>query len=1098
MAGKLGYKFVNPALTGDEKTAVDSAGIPQANLPHRKVLLGLNRAGATTNSIYNIVKSMKGLEEVRAISLKDDEVDQRRAIRRKKDQAAEDRQEAPLTSQDEDKIKKDGAKEIKKDKKKTGILQKIFGPLLDVISPFIKFAAIYSTLKWFSDPKNLEKVERLVEFAGEVFKFLFQWASFGVTNLLDGLGKVFGGVNKFKEGNILGGAWDSIMGLGQLLMGLVALKGLALFLNPWKLMGGILDMLNVLGDDADSGGGDCGPDLPDGKPNKPKGRRPKGRLQKLVQRSRIALKRLRRFFRPLIRKAVAMLAGLAAKMGTKVFAVAAKIASDIGKPLVKTVTEVVTKALPEGAIDQVAKQGKNLQKGLTNLGAFASNQAGRFRNFIGDFAKGAVDKGKNMFAAAANRWKEIKSGAIELGQKAMKTAKGWGDNIVKGAVALKDKGTKAVVDNILSPLRSQADDLIKKSPILQKLMSLFKGAGKQGIGDVASAAFKKFIDFVKPIAEPLGRKLKALNLPVIDTVIEGLFALYDLKSGVPPVRVALRLGGSLAGLALGTALTGSAAFFSGGMGAFLAPVLIGVTQWGGEWLADRLADAMGIPQNNNDKKNVPGFWMGGVITDRAMIEVAEKGPEVVAPLEWFKNLINPMTSVLPGAPMLVGAMASFIDSVGQFPGVSSVKGELNTAANVFGAAGFSVPKDETIKQPTFSVPDDKASAANGMFGGIPFLESLMGMFGGGSEEPKKTEGKTDGGGTTSTSTSSSGGGDTSSSNLTLTNTDYLKLMVETMNKGGISNKNERTMFMAQVGHESGEGRYMEEIASGAAYEGRSDLGNTQPGDGKKFKGRGYIQITGRANYKRYGPMIGVPDAVENPKKLAQPQNAAKVALAYWKDRVNRGAAQKGMDGMRTVTRNINGGLNGLQDRIAKFKKYSGMQEIQKASLGGAIKLASGGIVNKRMVVIPSFSAGGAVDYDSMTTDQLKGMLDPTMPGARNPAVFAAASEARRKYRTLGRAERERRVLVATVKAMKGATPPPKITSPTSGPAPGSALRQSSAAVAKEVAIEDETPAVVPIPSLTPVPINNVQRTSAPSPVYVNVGKTGMQKRFSGY
>jgi putative chitinase len=183
-----------------------------------------------------------------------------------------------------------------------------------------------------------------------------------------------------------------------------------------------------------------------------------------------------------------------------------------------------------------------------------------------------------------------------------------------------------------------------------------------------------------------------------------------------------------------------------------------------------------------------------------------------------------------------------------------------------------------------------------------------------SDKPEETV-------TTTTTTTTTGDND---ANISLTNTDYMNLMIETMDKGGITDKNERIMFMAQVGHESGDGLYMEEIASGADYEGRSDLGNTQPGDGKRFKGRGYIQITGRANYKRYGPMIGVPDAVENPEKLAQPQNAAKVALAYWKDRVDRDAAKKGMDGMNTVTRNINGGLNGLDDRIAKFNKYSNM------------------------------------------------------------------------------------------------------------------------------------------------------------------------------
>jgi putative chitinase len=184
--------------------------------------------------------------------------------------------------------------------------------------------------------------------------------------------------------------------------------------------------------------------------------------------------------------------------------------------------------------------------------------------------------------------------------------------------------------------------------------------------------------------------------------------------------------------------------------------------------------------------------------------------------------------------------------------------------------------------------------------------------------------------------SSGGGGGGGNANISLSASGYKPLMIETMNKGGIKDKNERIMFMSQVGHESGEGKYLEEIASGSAYEGRADLGNTKPGDGKKFKGRGYIQITGRSNYAKYGPKVGVPDATERPEKLAEPQAAAKVALAYWMDRVNRSAAQKGLDGMNTVTRNINGGLNGLEDRIAKFKKYQNDTEIQKMIGGGQI------------------------------------------------------------------------------------------------------------------------------------------------------------------
>lgn len=118
-------------------------------------------------------------------------------------------------------------------------------------------------------------------------------------------------------------------------------------------------------------------------------------------------------------------------------------------------------------------------------------------------------------------------------------------------------------------------------------------------------------------------------------------------------------------------------------------------------------------------------------------------------------------------------------------------------------------------------------------------------------------------------------------------------------------------FMAQVMHESDGFRHMEEIASGKAYEGRQDLGNTQPGDGRKYKGRGPIQITGRANYRRFGRKIGI--ALErHPELAAVPSIGLHIALEFWKHRTLNKYADR--DDIMTVTRRINGGFNGLKSR----------------------------------------------------------------------------------------------------------------------------------------------------------------------------------------
>lgn len=118
-------------------------------------------------------------------------------------------------------------------------------------------------------------------------------------------------------------------------------------------------------------------------------------------------------------------------------------------------------------------------------------------------------------------------------------------------------------------------------------------------------------------------------------------------------------------------------------------------------------------------------------------------------------------------------------------------------------------------------------------------------------------------------------------------------------------------FIAQIAHESAGFSTTEEFASGQAYEGRKDLGNTQPGDGRRFKGRGLIQVTGRHNYRIYGEKLGV-DFINSPNLAAMFPWAALTAAQYWKEKsLNRYADR---DDVVSITKFINGGLNGLADR----------------------------------------------------------------------------------------------------------------------------------------------------------------------------------------
>lgn len=163
----------------------------------------------------------------------------------------------------------------------------------------------------------------------------------------------------------------------------------------------------------------------------------------------------------------------------------------------------------------------------------------------------------------------------------------------------------------------------------------------------------------------------------------------------------------------------------------------------------------------------------------------------------------------------------------------------------------------------------------------------------------------------------------------------------------IENINETAMFLAQCGHESYNFtkleenlnysartllklfpkktrtlEYAEEIASKGAqavasfiYDNRADLGNFMAGDGWRYRGRGIIQLTGRKNYKFFGEKLGY-DLLNNPDRAKEPYIACQVACAYWK---MRGVTEFAREGnVIAVTRKINGGLNGLDDREKRF------------------------------------------------------------------------------------------------------------------------------------------------------------------------------------
>ncbi len=158
------------------------------------------------------------------------------------------------------------------------------------------------------------------------------------------------------------------------------------------------------------------------------------------------------------------------------------------------------------------------------------------------------------------------------------------------------------------------------------------------------------------------------------------------------------------------------------------------------------------------------------------------------------------------------------------------------------------------------------------------------------------------------------------------NREFLPFLQAAMTEFAIESPARAAAFIAQLAHESGQFRFMEEIWGPTPAQRRyeppsslaTDLGNTEAGDGKRFKGRGPIQITGRANYQRFGDLLRM-DLVSNPPLAAVPDVAFRIAGLFWSRKgLNELADQATADAFRQITRRINGGLNGLAERQAFY------------------------------------------------------------------------------------------------------------------------------------------------------------------------------------
>jgi len=191
---------------------------------------------------------------------------------------------------------------------------------------------------------------------------------------------------------------------------------------------------------------------------------------------------------------------------------------------------------------------------------------------------------------------------------------------------------------------------------------------------------------------------------------------------------------------------------------------------------------------------------------------------------------------------------------------------------------------------------------------------------------------------------------------------YRPYLNKYMGKYDINTPERAIAFLAQVGTESGGLKFTKEQGNDSyfgKYEFRQDLGNTQAGDGLRFKGRGLIQLTGRANYQKMSEKVG-KDLVSNPQLVEEPDLAVEVSTIFWRDRMRNGInlnqwadkfnlqepvdSSANWDVHTNITKAINGGTNGINDRADRMNRGREIYAMIKKNLS-----AKGSNKTKRII-----------------------------------------------------------------------------------------------------------------------------------------------------
>ena len=530
MAGKVRpYKVVSSAFStskyGVKMSTSHKRGL---RVSTAKIVTSINRIGETVSSIGSIVEDMRDFYHDQIETMFNIQQDLDRSLQLEKDQDAEEEAEGggPKTKE----AKEEGEKELKKKSKKKGL----FGWLEDFLKPWENIASFLARafisramLKWFADEKNLKKLENIIETIGKVGKFAMDLAAGSIGLLMDGLGSVFGGIDKVSNGK-LGGAWDMIKGLGGVIAGVAGLKALGYLLNPFSLISdimGILDAINQWRINRRK------PklDTPDG--NKPKVNDVDTPDSKTKTKTKVNDGKVK------VTGTVEDITDATIDTGRKVKVTgdAIETTEDIATTLTKNSDKIPKTSWWDNIVE-------GTKKGLSVIGDIPGNLKKAWQSAYKWLNEDGLKMLNEMSEAARKRWDEFAQAAAARRKQSM----GWWDKLSgkvgdfkkwvgEGVEGAKKGATEWAVRNIVEPLGKFFEPILKPIQNLGKqLVTAIEStpAGKM----VAEQLKKRGLSLAEP--GPLIKKIGGKALPVVGGLLNALFA-YDALSNGDPVGAAL-------------------------------------------------------------------------------------------------------------------------------------------------------------------------------------------------------------------------------------------------------------------------------------------------------------------------------------------------------------------------------------------------------------------------------------------------------------------------------------------------------------------------------------------------------------------------------